>query len=131
VRTVRIWRLIGVGVCVLLSGCVIGSGPCLWLQANHTFSGHLHFRDFPTKDGIDNVPILILDKTEYVYSPARSFQCSALNDVQLVGLAEFPQSVGENSHISVRGSVREGVSGHEYTPFLIHVTSILPPRPPR
>jgi hypothetical protein len=124
------WRLISIGICVMLSGCVLGSGPCLWLQTKQTFSGRVHFRDFPTKDGIDNVPILILDKTEYVYSPAQSFHCQSLNDVQLVGVTEFPQNVGENSHISVEGTVYQGVGAHEYTQFLINVISILPPPHP-
>jgi hypothetical protein len=128
---VRIWRLISIGMCAALSGCVLGSGPCLWLQAKHNFSGHVHFRDFPTADGIDNVPILILDKTEYVYSPAQSFQCMLLNEAQMVGVTEFPQSVIENSHISLQGSVYQGVGKHEYTHFLIKVDALmLSPRPP-
>jgi hypothetical protein len=125
-RNLRLWTL---GVCVTLSGCVVGSGPCLWLQAKHTFSGHVHFRDFPTADGVDNVPILILDKTEYVYSPAQSFQCMPLNDVQMVGVSEFPADIVENSHLSVEGSLSQAVSKHEYTHFLINVATILPSRP--
>ena len=114
---------------MVLSGCVLGSGPCLWLQAKHNFSGHVHFRDFPSSDGVDNVPILILDKTEYIYSPAQSFQCQALNDAQMVGVAEFPQNVVENSHIKLVGSVSQGVGQHEYTHFLIKVDSlVLSPR---
>jgi len=39
-----------------LSGCVIGYGPCLFLQpVKHTFTGLVHFRDYPASDGIDNV----------------------------------------------------------------------------
>jgi hypothetical protein len=124
-----IWRLILLSMCAALSGCVLGSGPCLWLQAKHNFSGHVHFRDFPSADGVDNVPILILDKTEYIYSPAQSFQCQALNDAQMVGVAEFPQNVIENSHIKLVGSVYQGVGQHEYTHFLIKVDGlILSPR---
>ena len=125
------WALLCIGICVSLSGCVLGRGPCLWLQTPHTFSGHVHFRDFPTKEGVDNVPILILDNTEYVYSPAQSFQCQPLNDVQMAGVAEFPQSVGENSHISVEGKLYQAVGEHEYTHFLINVTNILQPVRPQ
>jgi hypothetical protein len=64
IRNLR--RLIGVSWCIALSGCVIGSGPCLWLQVRHDFSGRVHFREFPRADGIDTVPILILDKTQYI-----------------------------------------------------------------
>jgi len=73
------------------------------------------------------VPILILDKTEYVYSPAQSFHCQSLNDVQMAGVAEFPQNIGENSHINVVGKLYQAVGAHEYTQFLINVTSILQP----
>jgi hypothetical protein len=122
----RIGRLIvGVGICITLSGCVIGSGPCLWLQVRRTFTGHVHFRDFPVPGGIDNAPILVLDKTVYVYSPSQSFHCSAANDVQLVGVSEFPLSVGENSHISVDGKVREGVAAGQHTRFVIDVISVM------
>ena len=125
------WRLSSIGLCIMLSGCVLGSGPCLWLQTKHTFSGRVHFRDFPTADGVDNVPILILDKTEYVYSPAQSFQCQSLNDVQMAGVTEFPQSVGENSRITVEGEVYQAVGPHEYTHFLIKVTNLLPSLRPK
>jgi hypothetical protein len=123
----NIWRLIAsVGMCIALSGCVIGSGPCLWLQVGRTFTGHVHFRDFPMPNGIDNAPILVLDKTVYVYSPSQSFHCLAANDVQLVGVSEFPQSVGENSHISVEGKMLAGVAAGQHTHFVIDVISVSP-----
>ena len=129
---IRIRRLISVGLCIALSGCVLGSGLCLWLQpVRVTLTGHVHFRDYPGKDGIDNVPVLVPDKNAYVYAPAQSHLCLALNDVQLVGVAEFPQSIGENSHVSVVGSLFEAVSARQYTRFLINVISIEPIRPQR
>jgi len=120
--------LAGVGLCAALCGCVIGSGPCLWLQVRHEFSGHLHFREFPQADGIDTVPILILDKTQYIYAPPQSFLCLPANDVQLVGVSEFPNSIGENSHVTVEGKVLEGVAQGQYTRFVIQVVGILPIR---
>jgi hypothetical protein len=93
--------------------------------------GHVHFRDFPGADGIDNVPLLVPDKQEYIYAPAQSHLCLAANDVQLVGVAEFPQSIGENSHVSVVGTLAEAVSERQYTRFFINVISIEPLRPPR
>jgi hypothetical protein len=125
-------RLIFIGLCIALSGCVLGSGPCLWLKpVRVTLAGHVHFRDFPGRDGIDNVPLLVLDTQKYVYAPAQSHLCLAANDLQLVGVAEFPQSIGENSHVSVVGSLLEAVSARQYTRFLIDVISIEPIRPPR
>jgi hypothetical protein len=128
----RIWRLLSIAASIALSGCVIGSGPCLWLEpVKHTFTGHVHFRDFQGTDGIDNVPVLVLDTTSYIYTPTHSHQCLAANDVQLVGVSEFPQNVGENSHVSVHGSVFEAVSGNQHTRFLINVITIVPlgPKP--
>ncbi|MGO9932651.1 MAG: hypothetical protein ACLPV8_12680 [Steroidobacteraceae bacterium] len=129
---ITIWRLISIGLCIALSGCVLGFGPCLWLQpVRVTLVGHVHFRDFPAADGVDNVPLLIPDKQEYVYAPAQSHLCLAANDVQLVGVAEFPESIGENSHVSVVGTMFEAVSSRQYTRFLINVTRIEPIKPPR
>ena len=118
--------MIGAGLYMLLSGCVIGSGPCLWLQVRHDFTGHVHFREFPRSDGVDTVPILILDKTQYMYAPPQSFHCLAANDVQLTGLTEFPASIGENSHVIVDGKMIEGVNSDQHTRFVINVISILP-----
>jgi hypothetical protein len=123
-RNVR--RLICVTMCIALSGCVIGSGPCLWLQVRHDFTGRMHFREFPRADGIDTAPILILDKTQYIYAPPQSLVCLAANDVQLIGLTELPDSIGENTHVTVDGKVLEGVAQGQYTRFVIQVNSILP-----
>jgi len=125
----RTWRWLLIGVCAVLSGCVVGSGPCLWLQVKHTFTGKLHFREFPEKDGIDTAPILVLDKTTYVYAPPQSFQCLAANDVQLVGVSEFPRDVGENSHITVEGEVLQGVGEGQHTRLVIKVISVAPTHP--
>jgi hypothetical protein len=118
--------MISMGLCIVLSGCVIGSGPCLWLQVRHDFTGRVHFREFPRRDGVDTVPILILDKTQYIYAPPQSLQCLAANDVQLVGVTEFPDSIGEDTHVIVEGKIIEGVASGQYTRFVIDVISVLP-----
>jgi len=120
---VRLSLLVAV---IALAGCVQGVG-CLFLQpVSHTLAGRIHFRSFPTADGVDNVPILELDRTAYMYSPAHSYQCLSATDVQLIGISEFPQNVIENSHVSVTGKLFESASGHEYTRFLMNVTTLLP-----
>jgi hypothetical protein len=124
IKTLRLAA--GLGISIALSGCVIGSGPCLWLQVSHDFSGRVHFREFPNTEGVDTVPILILDKTQYVYAPPQSFHCLAANDVQLIGMTEFPDSIGENTHVLVQGKVLEGVAYGQYTRFVVQVISILP-----
>ena len=121
--------VVGVGLCVVLSGCVIGSGPCLWLQVRHDFVGQVHFREFPRSDGVDTVPILILDKTQYMYAPPQSFQCLPANDLQLVGITELPDRIDEGSHVIVDGKVLEGVAYGQHTRFVIQVVSILQFRP--
>jgi hypothetical protein len=126
-RKMRI--LISFAFSIALCGCVIGSGPCLWLQVRHDFIGRVHFREFPRSDGIDTVPILILDKTQYMYAPPQSFQCLPANDVQLVGLTEFPDSIGENTHVLVDGKMIEGVADGQHTRFVIDVISVLPTGP--
>lgn len=121
-----IFRLLVLGALFTLAGCVHGYGCLLQEPIKHTLTGRVHFRSFPAADGLDNVPILVLDKTAYVYAPAHGYQCMFATDVQLVGVSEFPASVVENSHVSVEGSLFESTSSHEYTRFLVNVTLLLP-----
>jgi hypothetical protein len=122
-QVLRWWIL---GVLAALSGCVHGYG-CLFLQpVKHTLTGRIHFKTYPAVDGMDNVPILVLDRTAYVYSPAHSYQCLSATDIQLVGVSEFPENVIEDSRVSVDGKLFESTSAHEYTRFLMNVTTLLP-----
>jgi hypothetical protein len=75
---------------------------------------------------LDNVPVLSLDRTAYIYAPAQSHHCLPANDVQLVGVAEFPPNVIENSHVTADGVLFQAGSGRQHTPFLMNVTTILP-----
>jgi hypothetical protein len=122
----RIWRLTFIGAYLGLSGCVVGYGPCL-LQPpfKNTLTGHVHFRDYPTADGVDNVPILTTDKTAYIYAPAESIRCQPANDIQLVGVIEFPQNITENSHVTVEGTLFQSANDRQYTPFVMNVNTIL------
>jgi hypothetical protein len=121
--SLRLWLS---GIVIALSGCVHGYGCLLQEPINHTFTGRIHFRSFPAEDGVDEVPILVLDRTAYVYAPAHSYQCMYATDLQLVGVSEFPESVIENSRVSVEGSLFESTAAHEYTRFLINVKTLLP-----
>jgi hypothetical protein len=134
---VRIWRsllfaaCVGSTGCLGLSGCVVGYGHCLFVEpVKNTLTGHVHFRNYPAADGMDNVPVLALDTTAYIYSPAHSHQCLSANDVQLVGVAEFPQEIIEGSHVTVNGSLFEAGTARQHTTFLVNVISILPTRTP-
>ena len=123
----RFWRTCCIGASLALSGCVIGYGPCLFQQpVKNTLAGRVHFREYPSADGMDSVPVLALDRTAYVYAPAQSHLCLPANDVQLVGVSEFPQNVIENSHVSVDGVLFQAGSGRQHTAFVMNVTTILP-----
>ena len=125
--SMRIWRACLIGACLGLSGCVICYGPCLFIQpVKNTLTGHVHFRDYPSSDGMDNVPVLAPDRTAYIYDPAQSHHCLPANDVQLVGVSEFPQNVIENSHVSVEGVLFPAASARLHTPFVMNVATILP-----
>ncbi len=114
-------------LCLTMTGCVAGYGGCLFTQPfSHTLTGRVHFRTFPQADGVDRVPILDLDRTEYVYSPARSLSCLPVNDLQLTGFSEFPDNVGENQRVTVDGRLFEATSGREHTRFAMEVTNLLP-----
>jgi hypothetical protein len=123
----RIWRLIFIGAYLGLSGCVVGYGPCLFqTPLKNTLTGHVHFRDYPTADGVDNVPILTVDKTAYIYAPAQSIRCLPANDIQLTGVFEFPQNITENSHVTVYGVLFQSGTGRQHTAFVMQVTTLLP-----
>ncbi len=114
---------------VALSGCVHGYGCLLQEPIKHTLTGRIHFRSFPAADGVDKVPVLALDRTVYVYAPAHSYQCMYATDLQLVGIAEFPETIIENSRVSVEGSLFEATAAKEYTRFLMNVSLLLPLAP--
>jgi hypothetical protein len=123
----RFWRFGFLVVCAALSGCVIGYGHCRFeAPVKITFTGRVHFRSYPAPDGIDNVPVLALDRTAYIYAPAHSHQCLSADDIQLVGVAEFPENIGEDTHVSVEGSLFEATSAHQHTPFLMSVIIMSP-----
>jgi hypothetical protein len=121
------WRAILVAACLAAAGCVHGYGGCLWITpVKHTLTGRVHFRTYPTPDGIDNVPVLTLDQTAYLYSPAQSFLCQPADELQLVGISEFPETVVDNSHVSVQGKLFGAASPHDHTRFLMNVITLLP-----
>lgn len=119
----RAWLIVAV---LALAGCVHGT-PCLFLQpVRHTLTGRIHFTSFPAADGVDNVPILVLDSTAYIYAPIHSYQCLYATDIQLVGVSEFPEDIIEGSRVSVTGTLFESTAAHQYTRFLLNVTTLLP-----
>jgi hypothetical protein len=123
----RTWRLWVIGACLAAAGCVHGYGGCLFMQpVKHTLTGRVQFRTYPVADGIDNVPVLVLDRTAYLYSPAQSFLCLPANELQLEGISEFPENVVENSHVSAQGTLTNAVSAHDHTRFLMNVITLLP-----
>ncbi len=126
------WRSVIIGMCFAAAGCVHGYGGCLWTQpVKHSLSGRVHFRSYPTADGMDSVPVLTLDHEIYIYYPAQSFMCLAADQLQLVGIAEFPETVVEDSHVSVQGRLFAGTSAHDHTNFLMNVITLLPDNAPR
>ena len=125
----RLWRSFVIGMCLAAAGCVHGYGGCLWTQPiKHTLTGRVNFRLFPTADGVDNVPVLVLDKEAYLYSPAQSFMCQPADEIQLVGISEFPENVVQDSHVTVQGRLFAAVSAHDHTPFIMNVITLLPDR---
>jgi hypothetical protein len=130
----RIWRSLMLVVAVGasgLSGCVLGYGHCLFVEpVKNTLTGRVHFRNYPAADGMDNVPVLALDATAYIYSPAHSHQCLSANDVQLVGVAEFPEEIIDGTHVTVNGTLFEAGTARQHTTFVMNVINILPIRAP-
>lgn len=125
-----LWRsALLVAACLAAAGCVHGYGACLFLRpVKHTLTGRVHFRNYTTPEGVDEVPILVLDRTAYVYSPAQSLSCLPADEVQLVGVSEFPHNVVENSHVSVQGKLFGAASERDHTRFVMDVITLFPDR---
>ena len=123
----RILRL-GILVCVCRRcGCVHGYGGCLFMAPfKHTLTGRVHFRSFPMPDGIDEVPILALDHTAYLYSPAQSFSCLAADELQLVGDLGVSAEHRREFARQRQGTLFGAASSHEHTRFLMNVITLLP-----
>lgn len=123
----RRWQLLAPCFCLALTGCVSGYGGCLFVApVKHTLSGSVHFKGYPGRDGVDNVPVLALDKMAYIYSPAQSFSCIATDEMQLEGVSEFPENVVDGSHVSVNGEVSAAISSSQHTRFVLNVITLLP-----
>lgn len=123
----NIGRICVLGFCLACAGCVAGYGGCLFMApVKHTLTGRVHFRSYPAADGIDNVPVLALDHMAYLYSPSQSFSCLPADELQLVGISEFPQNIVENSLVSVQGTLFGAASAHQHTRFLMNVITMLP-----
>lgn len=122
-------RILSLAAVAGLSGCVFGYGHCLFLNpVKVRLAGKVHYRDFPAADGVDNVPILALDRTEYIYDPAPNHLCLPVNEVQMVGLSEFPADVIEGTPLSADGSLFEASRPRQHTRFVLDVTTLLPKR---
>ena len=120
-----------IALCLPLAGCVIGDGRCQFLEPLKTsLTGTIHFHDYPSGSGVDNVPLLALDRTSHVYAPAESHSCVPVNDIQLVGWSEFPPDIVEGAHITVRGSLFAAAAAHQHTHFLMNVATVTPVRVP-
>jgi hypothetical protein len=127
----RICRLWALAACMTAAGCVHGYGGCLWLApVKHTLTGSVHFRSYPTADGVDNVPVMTLDQTAYLYSPAQSLSCLPADELQLRGISEFPESIVEGSRVSAEGKIFAAASPHDHTGFLMDVITLLPLKTP-
>ncbi len=104
---------------------MIGHGRCLFLAPlkSHV-SGTLHFRSYGGAEAVEHVPVLTLDRTQYVYAPALSRQCQSASELQLLPSVDLPESLGERSHVRVNGAVEVAVEEHQRTRFVFRVDSI-------
>jgi hypothetical protein len=121
-RTLKLLALLSI---MALSGCVLGYGRCLFLEpVKSSLAGTVHFREFPADNYIDRVPVLTLDRTEYIYNPAQSRQCRSAHEVQLAPIADLPEDIAENAHVVVEGALVDATQAHQHTRFVLNVASI-------
>jgi len=107
-----------------LQGCVLGYGRCKLTEPVRTsLSGHVHFREY-NGARFDRAPILVLDRTEYIYVSSRSKQCQAADEVQLIPMGDLPDDIAEGAHVTVEGSLVLASHADQHTRFVLNVGTI-------
>jgi hypothetical protein len=115
------WAIIALAA--LPSGCVLGYGKCLFMEpVKADLIGTVHFRS--GAGGAGSVPVLVLERTAYIYAPALSKQCQSAHDVRLLPLADLPANIVENSKVEVAGSLALADSGAQQSRFAMNVATI-------
>lgn len=107
-----------------LQGCVLGYGRCKLTEPVHTsLTGHVHFREY-NGSRFDRAPILLLERTEYIYVSSRGKQCQAADEVQLVPVGDLPDDIAEGAHVTVEGSLVLASRADQHTRFVFNVGTI-------
>lgn len=107
-----------------LQGCVLGYGRCKLTEPVHSsLSGHVHFREY-NGTRFDRAPILVLDRTEYIYVSSRGKQCQPADEVQLETPGDLPDDIAEGAHVTVEGSLVLASRADQHTRFVFNVGTI-------
>ena len=110
---------------VSLSGCVLGYGHCKFLEPVKTsLTGRVMYRDYRDEERFDRAPILVLDRTEYIYAPAPGKQCVSANEVQLIPVGDLPDDVADKAHVVVEGTLVVATQSHQHTRFVFNVATV-------
>lgn len=118
-------RLLPVLLVILgLQGCVLGYGRCKFTEPVRTsLTGHVHFREY-NGERFDRAPILVLDRTEYVYVSSRGKQCQAATEVQLIPMGDLPDDIAEGAHVVAEGSLVLANQLEQHTRFVFNLGTI-------
>jgi hypothetical protein len=108
-----------------LQGCVLGYGGCkLTDPVKTSLTGHVHFRDYRDETTFDRAPILVLDRTEYIYAPAAGKQCQSAMEMQLLPLTDLPDNIAEGAHVRVQGSIVQANQRGQRTRYVFNMATV-------
>ena len=114
-------------VVVSTSGCVLGYGRCkLLAPIPSSLTGRVHFRaDIPQAGLTRGVPILILEKREYVYSPSTAGRCRPVSELQLIPTESLLlEQVIESAHVNVKGTITMAYQPEHVTAFVFGLSAV-------
>ncbi len=110
---------------VSMTGCVLGYGHCKFLEpVKSSLTGRVYFREYRDDQRFDRAPILLLDRTEYIYVPAPGKQCVSAHELQLIPVGDLPDEVADKAHVVVEGTLVAATQSHQHTRFVFNVASV-------
>ena len=123
--TLRAYRWLLPLLTMAMSGCVLGYGHCKFLEPVKTsLTGRVYFREYHDEQRFDRAPILVLDRTEYIYAPAPGKQCVPAHELQLIPVGDLPDEVADKAHVVVEGTLVAATQSHQHTHFVFNVASV-------
>ena len=112
------------------AGCVHGyGGVSVHAPVKHTLTGRVHFRTFPTGEGVDNVPVLVLDRDGLPVLAGGELYVPVGRRAAAGRRLRVPAERRRELARERPGKLFSAASAHDHTRFLMNVITLLPDNP--